>query len=103
MKKSKSEGPLGDTGDGPDDVHKFTPKAKAEAENSQWLEFLNLGWVIAGTMTVMVGGGLWLDSHYKTTPILLLVGTFLGFAGCGYSLYRMIQKLNGSDRAKPRK
>ncbi|GEM_PF-2779480 len=100
MKRNKNPGPLQD---GPDDIHKFTPKAKSEAENSQWLEFLNLGWIIAGTMTLTVGGGLWLDRHYKTTPVLLLIGTFLGFGGCGYSLYRLIQKLNRNDGAKPPK
>lgn len=67
---------------------------KSNPESSQWLEFLNLGWMIAGTMGLTVGGGIWLDRHFNTMPVFLILGTLLGFLGCGYSLYRVIQKLN---------
>jgi F0F1-type ATP synthase assembly protein I len=79
------------------------PKEDPDPNSSQWLEFLNLGWVFAGAMTLTVGGGIWLDRHFQTMPILLLVGTFIGFLGCGYSLYRVIQKLNRNEGDKSAK
>ncbi len=79
------------------------PKGEPGPGSTQWLEFLNLGWIFAGTMTLTVGGGIWIDRRFGTTPAWLLIGTFLGFAGCGYSLYRVIQKLNPSDDGKPLK
>jgi F0F1-type ATP synthase assembly protein I len=76
-------------------------KNSPDKNSSQWLEFLNLGWILAGTMTITVGGGVWLDSHFQTQPIFILVGTLLGFIGCGYSLYRVIEKLNKEPKTEP--
>ncbi len=72
---------------------------KKEDENSepaknQWLEFLNLGWLFAATMTATVLGGLKLDQIFHKAPIFLLVGTIFGFIGCAYFLTRLIKKLN---------
>lgn len=68
---------------------------------NQWLAFLNLGWILALTMAICVGGGLWLDRHFGTMPILLIGGVFLGFFGCGYSLYRAVRKLESQESPKP--
>lgn len=69
--------------------------------NSQWLAFLNLGWLIAANMLCFVGGGLWLDKHFRTAPVLLLIGVFLGFFGSGYTLYRAVKKLERQEAAEP--
>ena len=71
--------------------------SKSGLDSNQGLEFLNLGWIIAGTMALPLGSGFWLDKYLKTAPFFLLSGALLGLAGCGYSLYRLIKKLNASD------
>lgn len=81
-------------------------KSKGEAPSdggNQWLTFLNLGWVFALTMLLGVGGGLWLDRRFGTTPVLLLIGVFLGFFGSGYTLYRAVRKLESRETPKPGK
>ena len=79
------------------------PKGEVGPGSTQWLEFLNLGWILAGTMTLTVWVGIWLDRRFQTAPILLLAGTFLGFTGCGYFLARLIQKLNRGESQVPPK
>jgi F0F1-type ATP synthase assembly protein I len=75
-------------------------KVAKEGSSTQWLAFLNLGWLIVGNMVVFVGGGLWLDKHFGTTPVLLLTGVLLGFFGCGYTLYRAVKKLERDESSK---
>ncbi|HKP94929.1 MAG TPA: AtpZ/AtpI family protein [Fibrobacteria bacterium] len=72
-----------------------------EGGTDQWLAFLNLGWLIALNMLLFVGGGLWLDKHFGTTPILLLIGVFVGFFASGYTLYRAVKKLEREEARKP--
>jgi F0F1-type ATP synthase assembly protein I len=72
-------------------------------QSNQWLDFLNLGWIIVGNMLLFVGGGLWLDKHFKTTPILLLIGVFLAFFASGYSIYQAVKKAERDEAGKPRK
>jgi len=71
------------------------------AESNQWLVFLNLGWIFAITMMLCVGGGLWLDRRFGTSPALLLAGAFLGFAASGYALYKAVRKLETQETQKP--
>ena len=75
----------------------------SEESSNQWLAFLNLGWVMVANMLLFAGGGLWLDKHYRTSPILLLIGVFLGFFACGYTLYRAVKKVEREETGKPRK
>ncbi len=83
-------------------VAPVTAKAKAEGTSTQWLAYLNLGWFMVANMAVFVGGGLWADRHFRTAPILLLIGVFLGFIGCGYTIYRAVKKIEREEAAKPR-
>lgn len=74
-----------------------------EGGANQWLAFLNLGWMIVANMGLFVGGGLWLDKHFGTAPILLLIGVFIGFFGSGYTIYRAVKKLERDEASGPRK
>jgi F0F1-type ATP synthase assembly protein I len=83
-------------------MKKSNPDAAQDQGSNQWLAFLNLGWLIVANMALFVGGGLWLDKHFKTAPILLLIGVFLGFFGSGYTIYRAVKKLERDEAGQPR-
>jgi F0F1-type ATP synthase assembly protein I len=72
------------------------------AKSNQWLTYLNLGWLMVANMAVFTGLGLWADSHFGTAPFLLLIGVFLGFFGCGYTIYRAVKKIESDERSEPR-
>jgi F0F1-type ATP synthase assembly protein I len=82
-------------------MKKSKSDADASAGSNQWLTFLNLGWLMVANMTIFVGGGLWADSRFGTAPILLIIGVFLGFFGCGYTIYRAVKKIEDDETAKP--
>jgi F0F1-type ATP synthase assembly protein I len=41
--------------------------------------------------------GKWLDGRFHTSPVLMIVGAFLGAAGGVYSLYRMLVAQQGGS------
>ena len=48
---------------------------------------MGYGLMLALSVLLFLGGGAWLDSKLGTSPLLLIVGAFVG-AGAGfYSLY----------------
>jgi len=58
-------------------------------------------------LSVVVGmlGGMWLDKHFSTQPVLTLVGLFFGLAAGIRSLYQTVRKQqqsSGRDDEKPR-
>jgi ATP synthase protein I len=55
------------------------------------LRLVGVGWFIGLCLVLGVAGGLWLDSKFKTTPILAIVGLILGVVIAIYGVYRMIQ------------
>jgi ATP synthase protein I len=63
---------------------------------SRWavaLRFIGVGWFIAISILLGVGGGLWLDSKFGTSPILVIVGLILGLIVAFYGVYRMLLPL----------
>lgn len=52
-------------------------------------------------MLLFVGGGLWLDKHFKTAPVLLLIGVFVAFFASGYTIYRAVKKMERDETAQP--
>jgi F0F1-type ATP synthase assembly protein I len=82
-------------------MKKNNPDPEEDEGGGQWLAFLNLGWLIALNMLLGVGGGLWLDKRFKTAPVLLLIGVFLGFFASGYTIYRAVKKLESEESRKP--
>jgi F0F1-type ATP synthase assembly protein I len=74
---------------------------KENKPSNLYLSLLNMGWVIALTMTVFVLGGHWLDERFGTPPLFLLIGVLFGFVSCGYWIFRTIQKIDREDSRKP--
>jgi F0F1-type ATP synthase assembly protein I len=53
-------------------------------------ELAGLGLTLAASIALFAIGGNWLDGKLGTSPVFVLVGTFLGFAGGFYSLYEKL-------------
>ncbi len=70
-------------------------------KNKNWRDLgllLNLGWVIALALSAGSLGGHYLDKHYNTSPIFILIGVFLGFAVAGLSLYNAVKRLDRQEK-----
>lgn len=48
-----------------------------------------LGFGVAFSLALMVGGGVWLDSRFNTAPVFTLIGLALGLISAGYQLYEL--------------
>lgn len=49
-----------------------------------------LGFGIAVSLALLVGGGVWLDQVLGTEPWLMLVGLVLGMIAAGYQLWELV-------------
>lgn len=49
-----------------------------------------LGFGIAVSLAVLVGGGVWLDTRLDSAPLWSLVGLVLGLISAGYQLYELV-------------
>lgn len=49
-----------------------------------------LGFGIAVSLAVLVGGGVWLDTKMDSAPLWSLVGLVLGLIAAGYQLYELV-------------
>ena len=70
---------------------------------SRWVAALRLtgvGFFIGGSIVLGVVAGLWLDNRLNTSPILVLVGLFLGIAVAFLGVYQMLLPLIGGKRGK---
>ncbi len=56
-----------------------------------------LGFGVALSLAVMVGGGVWLDRRLDMAPVFTLIGLALGLVSAGYQLYELAL-LNRTDR-----
>lgn len=56
-----------------------------------------LGFGVAISLAVMVGGGVWLDRRLDMAPVFTLIGLALGLLSAGYQLYELAL-LNRKDR-----
>ncbi len=48
-----------------------------------------LGCSIVAALVLCIGGGVWLDDRFGTSPVLTLVGVALGLAAAGYQLWEL--------------
>jgi len=55
---------------------------------------LNMSWQLAIVLLVPVLGGHLLDTHYKTSPVWMIVGMVVALAGCIIVVRQTIQALN---------
>ena len=61
------------------------------------LRVAGLGWYVALSIVVGVGGGVWLDKKLNTVPFFMLVGILVGSVVAFYGMYKMVKPLlNGS-------
>ena len=58
-----------------------------------------LGCSIVAALILCIGGGVWLDSRFGTSPVLTLIGVVLGLAAAGYQLWELAKV--GSKTAQP--
>ena len=49
-----------------------------------------LGFGIAVSLALLVGGGVWLDSRLDSAPWFTLLGLALGLISAGYQLYELV-------------
>jgi Putative F0F1-ATPase subunit Ca2+/Mg2+ transporter len=57
------------------------------------LQVLGVGWYVALCLLGGIMGGLWLDNHFNSRPVLTLVGLVGGSALAFYGMYRMVAPL----------
>ena len=60
------------------------------------LRLVGVGFFIGGSILGGVYAGLWLDSRFKTEPILVIVGLLFGITVAVYGVYRMLLPLLGN-------
>ena len=54
------------------------------------MRVIGLGWFVGICIVLGVQGGLWLDSKFNTSPILVIVGLLAGVFVAFYGVYRMV-------------
>ena len=59
------------------------------------MRLLGLGWYIAASIVLGVGGGLLLDRWLGTVPLFTLLGVLAGSVVAFYGMYRMVLPLMG--------
>lgn len=64
------------------------------------LRLTGVGFFIGGSITLGVLAGLWLDRVLNTSPILVMVGLFLGLIVAFYGVYQMVLPLMGNKQNK---
>ena len=57
------------------------------------MRLLGLGWYIAASIVLGVGGGLLLDRWLGTVPLFTLLGVLVGSVVGFYGMYRMVLPL----------
>jgi len=67
------------------------------------LRLVGVGFYIAGSILLGVLGGLWLDSKFNTTPILVIVGLLVGLAVAFWGVYQMLLPFLRSQQNKGNK
>ena len=58
-----------------------------------------LGCSLVAALVLCIGGGVWLDSRFGTSPLLTLLGVALGLVVAGYQLWELAKV--GSKTARP--
>jgi len=64
-------------------------------------DYLGIGLQIAASFALFVLAGYWADRQLGTLPLFLILGVFLGMAGMGLVLWKVLREANRRDR-RPR-
>jgi len=67
------------------------------------LRFMGIGFYIGACIVGGVFLGLWLDSLFHTTPILLLVFLILGLVAAFWGVYQMLIPIINSENKRQRR
>jgi F0F1-type ATP synthase assembly protein I len=70
---------------------------------SRWaaaLRFIGIGWYLGCCIILGILGGLWLDTKFDTSPVLVIFGLILGLTVAFYGIYRMLLPLIRERRDK---
>ena len=51
---------------------------------------VTMGFGIAISLAVLVGGGVWLDIRLNSAPLWTIIGLALGLIAAGYQLYELV-------------
>lgn len=54
---------------------------------------LQVGFSTAISATLSIMGGLWLDQHFGTSPLFILIGAALGLATSLYIVWQIVKPL----------
>lgn len=73
------------------------PNLQSDRDLQKIATATTLGFGVALSLAVMVGGGVWLDRRLDMAPVFTLVGLALGLFSAGYQLYELAL-LNRQDR-----
>ncbi len=57
-------------------------------------DYLGIGLQIAASFAFFVFLGYWADAKLGTSPLLMLAGVFVGMAGMGLVLFKIVRKAN---------
>jgi ATP synthase protein I len=60
-----------------------------------------LGCSIVAALIVCIGGGVWLDSRFGTSPVLTFIGIALGLGASGYQLWELTKLGSKTEQAGP--
>ncbi|MCF8260853.1 MAG: AtpZ/AtpI family protein [Melioribacteraceae bacterium] len=60
--------------------------------------YLGLGTQLAATVILMFFLGKWLDDKYETTPLFILLLSFLGGIAGFYNFIKRVMELNKDDK-----
>ena len=60
-----------------------------------------LGCSIVAALILCIGGGVWLDSRFGTSPVLTLIGVALGLAAAGYQLWELAKVGSKTEQPGP--
>ena len=57
----------------------------------EMLRLSTVGLTVAFAIGIGAGGGIWLDNHFKTTPICTIIGFILGVGAAIKELIRVLK------------
>jgi F0F1-type ATP synthase assembly protein I len=54
---------------------------------------MELSWTLLFSLLIPLLLGIWLDKHFSTTPILTLIGVFVGILAATLGMARMVVRM----------
>lgn len=61
--------------------------------------YLGIGIQFVLSLLLCIILGYWLDDHYDSSPLFILIGVFLGMFAGFYNLFKVVSRLDKKDNA----